>query len=62
MSNRWVGIVAATVIGLLVVTVSLFVGGGWGLIVLEVAGAGLAIALFLRAQNDESDLEPDEHE
>lgn len=59
MRIRWLLIVAA-VVGLLAVAVSLLVGGGWGLIVLEVAGTGLIVALFLRGQHEEGDLEPGE--
>jgi hypothetical protein len=51
----WPVIVGSVVIGLAAVVVSILAGGGWALIVLEAAAAGLAVVLFLRAQGAGAD-------
>ena len=51
--TRWITVLAAIFIGVVAAGVSLVVGGGWGLIVLEVGGVALACFLFWRAQTEE---------
>ena len=55
---RWLVIIGAAVFGLIVIAVSVFVGGGWAVILLEVGAVGLVVVLFLRGQRGDDDLEP----
>ncbi len=56
--NRWIVVIGAIVLGVIVIAVSVLVGGGWALVVLEVGAVGLAVVLFLRGQRDDEDPEP----
>lgn len=56
--NRWIVIIGAAVLGLIAVAVSILVGGGWGVVLLEVGGAGLAVVFLMRGQREDEDLEP----
>ncbi len=58
--NRWFVIVGAAVLGLIVIAVSVLIGGGWALVLLEVCGVGLVVVLFLRGQGGDDDLGPGE--
>ena len=58
--NRSIVIVGSIVLGLIVLAVSALVGGGWALVLLEVASAGIVIVLFLRGQNEDQDSEPND--
>lgn len=60
--NRWIVIVGSTVLGLIVIAVSVLIGGGWALVLLEVCAVGLAVVLFLRAQREDEDREPGDQE
>ncbi len=55
--NRWLVIIGATMVGLIVIAVSVLVGGGWALVLLEVAGVGVVVVLFLRGQRGDDDQE-----
>jgi hypothetical protein len=52
VSSRRITILSAILIGLVAIVVSVVVGGGWGIIVLEVAGVGLACFFFWREQGE----------
>ena len=57
--SRWTVVIGSAVLGLIAVAVSVLIGGGWALILLEVAGAGLVVVLLLRGQREE-DLKTDD--
>ena len=56
--TRWIVIVGAAVLGVIAIAVSVLIGGGWAVVLLEVGGAGLAVVVFLRGQREDEDLEP----
>ena len=58
--NRWLFLIGLIVLGLIAVAVSVLIGGGWALVLLEVVGVGLAVTLFLRGQRQDEDLGPGE--
>ena len=53
--DRWFVIIGAVVLGLIVIAVSVLIGGGWALVLLEVAGVGVVVVLFLRGQRGDDD-------
>ena len=57
-SKRWLVITGSILLGLIAVAVSVLIGGGWAVVVLEVGGVGLVIVLFRRGQREDEDLEP----
>jgi hypothetical protein len=48
--NQWIVIIGLIVLGLSLLAVSVLIGGGWALVLIEVVGVILAVVLFLRAQ------------
>jgi hypothetical protein len=56
--NRWIVIIGCTVLALIAIAVSVFVGGGWALILVELVAVGLIVVLFLRGQSGDEDPEP----
>jgi hypothetical protein len=51
-------VVGSIVLALMVIAVSVFIGSGWALVLLELGAAGLMVVLFLRRQSEEIDVEP----
>ncbi len=56
---RWPVVAGVVLIGLAAVVVSLLAGGGWALVLLEAAGAGIAVVLLIRVQQAEEGEDPE---
>jgi uncharacterized membrane protein len=56
--NRWIVIIVCTVLALIAITLSVFIGGGCALIPVEPVAVGVIVVLFLRGQRGDGDPEP----